>query len=58
MLELLEEKKKYVIVKMDIRTYQNLGKQSKRQEHLDLVKEAENSKPLNSHKELMDELNS
>ena len=58
MLEVLEKEKTYVIVKMDIYTYENFNKKTKRQEVLDLIEEAKNSKAYNSHEELMAELNS
>jgi hypothetical protein len=56
MIEILEKEKTYVIVKMDIVTYKNLNIKTKRQEYLDLVEEAKNSKAYNTHEELMADL--
>ena len=57
MLEVLEKEKTYVVVKMDIYTYENFSKKNKRQEVLDLIEEAKNSKAYNTVDELFDDLN-
>ncbi|MDD5769892.1 MAG: hypothetical protein PHE25_02900 [Candidatus Gracilibacteria bacterium] len=54
MLKVLDKGKKYIIVKMDIQTFQEIEKKPSLH---DLVKEAENSdKVFHTHEELMADL--
>ena len=60
MIKLLDKEKNYVIVKMDIITYNKLNlfwkEKNKKWYFDDLIQEAKNSKAYSTHEELMKEL--
>ena len=57
MIKLLDKENNYVIVKMDISTYEKISKEEKKWKFDDLIVEAKASKAYNSIDELFNDLN-